>query len=452
MRTFKIALLLLVLSLPAVGQPILRQQFAPYLLRKDADTATRSSIDGGFVAFAPVAVATSFGQITREQSLEVPQDWVDASVYIHLEGAGSAYTLSINGLEVISSEDSFTPSDYEISKFLNVGTNSLSITTRPSALPELEQGLASSTRVPFEGSYIFVQSKLRILDYDLSLVEHDDKLGGQLFIDVVVENRFNYAETLEVGFDVYDPAGKLLDFSTNKVEVEGNSIDTIRFSPHLYGAASYRWNPSLAVGRQRIGLATVRLSDQQLYSVTLFTKRNRVTADHIPFKAGYIVPEYADGRLSSLGYEIVLRSTPYNALGDETQSESELRELQGQGFNTVAPSYPQPLWFYSLCDKIGLYVIEQAAINAPNSTDDRSIGGTPSNDPKLANEYLERVQKMYYRTRNFSCVVAYSLGSPSGNGYNMYKAYQWLKSVEQDRPVIYSGAEGEWNNDPLSVL
>lgn len=354
---------------------------------------------------------------------------------------------------MVRCEDSFTPSDYEITGYLGVGRNTISITTRPSSLPELEQGLEKSSRTPLEGSYIFAQSKLRILDYDLTLVEHEDKLGGQLFIDVVVENRFNFAETLEVAFDVYNPAGKLLDFSANKIEVEGNSIDTLRFRPHLYGAATYRWNPSAAVGRQRIGQPTVRPSDQQLYSVMLFTKRNRVASDHIPFYVGYIIPEYHDdGRLSSLGSEIVLRSTPYNALGSEAQSEKELRALREQGFNTVAPSYPQPIWFYSLCDKIGLYVVEQAAINAPASTGDRKVGGTPSNDPQLVGEYLERVKKMYYRTRNFSCVVAYSLGSPSGNGYNMYKAYQWLKSVEKDRPVIYTGAAGEWNSDPLSVL
>ena len=54
---------------------------------------------------------------------------------------------------------------------------------------------------------------------------------------------------------------------------------------------------------------------------------------------------------------------------------------------------------------------------------------------------------MYYRSRNFTCVVAYSLGGRSGNGYNMYKAYQWLKSVEKSRPVIYADADGEWNSD-----
>ena len=54
---------------------------------------------------------------------------------------------------------------------------------------------------------------------------------------------------------------------------------------------------------------------------------------------------------------------------------------------------------------------------------------------------------MYYRARNHTCVIAFALGGPSGNGYNMYKAYEWLKSVEKHRPVLYEDADGEWNTD-----
>ena len=100
-----------------------------------------------------------------------------------------------------------------------------------------------------------------------------------------------------------------------------------------------------------------------------------------------------------------------------------------------------------LCDELGLYVIDRANINAPDRRDDRRVGGTPSNDPALADEYLERVKAMYYRSRNHTCVVAFALGGESGNGYNMYKAYEWLKSVEKSRPVIYTDADGEWNSD-----
>ena len=83
--------------------------------------------------------------------------------------------------------------------------------------------------------------------------------------------------------------------------------------------------------------------------------------------------------------------------------------------------------------------VEQRAI--------RAVVGTLSNIPGYVVEYLARVKAMYYRSRNFTCVIAYELGGPSGNGYNMYKAYEWLKSVEPSRPVIYSDADGEWNTD-----
>ena len=77
----------------------------------------------------------------------------------------------------------------------------------------------------------------------------------------------------------------------------------------------------------------------------------------------------------------------------------------------------------------------------------RKRGGTPANDPQLADEFVRRVQNMYYRSRNHTSVIAFSLGNPSGNGYAMYKAYEWLKSAERERPVFYDDADGEWNCD-----
>ena len=92
-------------------------------------------------------------------------------------------------------------------------------------------------------------------------------------------------------------------------------------------------------------------------------------------------------------------------------------------------------------------MVDCAAIDAPGQRDDRSVGGTPSNDPRLLDEYLGRVKAMYHRSRNHTSIIGFALGRDSGNGYNMYKAYQWLKSVEPAKPVFYVGADGEWNSD-----
>ncbi len=446
LRTLKILPFLLVLWLPAAAQSVMRSEIAPYALRKEADDRIHSESDL-YNKFAPTLVAAN----RYEQSLEVSQSWVDAVATLHLEAVGSAYSLWINGRRVATCEDSFTPSDYNISPHLKVGSNVITVTTHESAVAQIESSLAASKRALFDGSYISTQRRLRILDYALTMTEHTNGEHGQLLIDVVVENRFNSEESLEVGFDIYDPTGKLLDFSTREISVAPLSVDTVHFAPHLYGAQKYRWNPKAVMAMRQIGRPSVQAADEPIYSLMLFTRRNRISSDYIPLTVAFTLPEYEDGVLSAWGEKITLKAVSYNALSSQEQSESELRMLRQQGYNTIEPDYPQPIWFYSLCDKIGLYVIDRAAINAPQSADDRTVGGTASNDPGLKDEYLERVQKMYYRSRNFSCVVAYSLGGDSGNGYNMYKAYQWLKGVEQRRPIIYQGADGEWNSDLLTI-
>ncbi len=430
-RSLKITFVLLLLSFPAVGQVLTRSEFAPYNLRKDAESRTRTASDS-HIEFQP----TSQSSDTFQQIIDVPQSWLDQVVMIHLEGVGSAYTLSVNGYLVAQCEDSLTPTDYDISQYVGVGQNAIQVIKRTSRFPMLEEGIERSRRAAFDGSYIYTQSRLRILDYQTNMTQHTEGQHGRLFIDIIVENRFNYAETIEVGFDIYDPYSNLLDFSTAKATLEGNSIDTIRFSPHLYGAAAKnRWGTT----------------SPKLYSVMAFTKRTGLSSGYIPFKAGFFVAEYDDATISVWDKPLTIKLKRYNTLGNKAQTQKELTAILKSGYNTVKPDYPQPLWFYSLCDEIGLYVIDQAAINAPSRSTDRSVGGTPSNDPKLAGEYLERVQRMYYRTRNFTCIIAYSLGGDSGNGYNMYKAYQWLKGIEQERPIIYSGAAGEWNSDKLTI-
>ena len=100
-----------------------------------------------------------------------------------------------------------------------------------------------------------------------------------------------------------------------------------------------------------------------------------------------------------------------------------------------------------MCDSLGLYVIDRANINAPERSGDRTTAEWKAFEKYLKKVWFANGIHHHYRSRNFTCVIAYELGGPSGNGYNMYKAYQWLKSVEKSRPVIYADADGEWNSD-----
>ncbi len=426
---------LLAAFFPASAQQsgrIYRTESLPYDTRHDAEARNREA-SGHAIAFRPAILAGTGAAAVAGQQVEIPYAWTDGVVFLHLENPGAAYSLWVNDRLVAEVEDAATPADFELTGCIRQGTNDLKLLLRESRTPQIDPA-ALPQREAFEGSYLHYQNKRSIADFEIALVP--DTLGrqfGMLDLKIIARNAFNYDETVEVGYDIYSPQGKLLDFNMREVAILGRSTDTVRFSPLIYHTYENKWE---ATGK-----------NPPLYKVMLFTRRQGAYKEYMPLRIGFGKTELVDGRPMRLGKELQLRTKRCNAAADITTAKSQLLALRQQGYNTVTPDSPQPDWFYGLCDELGLYVIDRAAIHAPERRDDRRVGGTPSNDPALADEYLARVKAMYYRSRNHTCVVAYALGGETGNGYCMYKAYEWLKSVERSRPVICTDAAGEWNTD-----
>ena len=319
-----------------------------------------------------------------------------------------------------------------ISPYIRPGRNAVMLDLRPSKTPQL-QADAPAPRLAYANSYLVFQHRLHIDDYSVALVPDSTRKYGVLKLDIVVENSYNGEEPITAGYDIYDPKGKLLDYGSREIMVEGRSRDTVHIERLIYHAYANQWDDKR----------------QPLYKVTLYTKRNSMLWEYIPLYVGFGESEYRDGRFYRFDKELSLRPQRYNAAADEKTTAAEMKALKARGINTLLPDYPQPYWFYTLADRTGFYVVDCAAIYAPDARDDRSVGGTPSNDPRLTDEYLGRVKAMYHRSRNHTSIIGFALGRDSGNGYNMYKAYQWLKSVEPSKPVFYVGADGEWNSDAI---
>ena len=417
------------------GGRVYRTEVVPYDARHDAEARNREA-GGYWKAFEPEVTIATEGPLhaVLEQEIEIPFAWTDGMVYLHVENPGSAYSLWLNDRQVAEVSDPLTPAEFDLTPFIREGANDFKLLMRNDNPARQLDAAAPVVRKSFENSYLYYQNKRSIRDFEIALVA--DTAGrrfGMLDLKIIARNAFNYDESVTVGFDIYSPQGKLLEFNMKEVTIPGRSTDTVRFSPYIYGTYDNVWSADRR--------------NPPLYRVMLFTRRDGAYKEYMPLRIGFGRAELVDGRLMRLGRELQLSTAPCNAAADPATTRRELLALKVAGKNTVCPDCPQPAWFYELCDEVGLYVIDRANINAPDERTNRAVGGTPSNDPALADEYLERVKAMYYRSRNFTCVVAYALGGPSGNGYNMYKAYEWLKSVEHDRPVIYEDADGEWNSD-----
>lgn len=417
--------------LPLEAGRIHRTEVIPYDTRHDAEARNRAGVEA-YIEYTPQPFDTDGEAVATGQVVEIPYAWTDGNTYLHLENVGTAYTLMVNDQIVAQVEDSATPAEFSLTPYIRQGKNSIVVIQRRSAADKLNA--ATKSRKAFSNSYLYNQNKRSIRDFEVALIPDSTRKFGVLDLTLIVQNSFNYDEPVAVGYDIYSPQGKLLEFNIAEILIPGRSVDTVRFRPYIYHTYENKWE---AGGK----------TPPPLYKVMLFTRRHGAYKEYMPLKVGFGKTELVNGKLMRLGKELKLVKASYNAASDAKTTRTQLLALKAKGTNTLTPDYPQPAWFYQLCDELGLYVIDRANINAPEKRDDRTVGGTPSNDPSLADEYLQRVKAMYYRSRNFTCVVAFCLGGASGNGYNMYKAYEWLKSVEKSRPVIYSDADGEWNSD-----
>lgn len=409
---------------------VFRTEFLTYDQREDALSDLRDKTKG-YEEFRPQMIDQNANEIVWMQTVEVDAARNDYNTFLHLENVGAAYALEINSQQVIHDEDCLTPSDLNISSYLRQGHNQIILRMQRCSLPQLQEGIEIPKSELFANSYLFIQRRIAIRDFDIRFAPDSTRSFGVLNMDIVIANDFNYEEPIAIGYDIYDPKGELKDFSVKEITVAGRSLDTLHLKPYIYHTNKFKWEGGQA----------------PLYTLTFYIKRSGMLWEYIPLKIGFGQSEWRDGKLYRFDNVVELKRVSFNAAADEATTRENIAQLRKSGYNTLCPEFPQPKWFYDLCDREGMYVIDCAAINA-QSSDDRSRGGTPANDPQLCEEFLLRVKKMYYRSRNHTCIVGFSLGGQAtGNGYNMYKAYEWLKSVEQRRPVFYFGNAGEWNSD-----
>lgn len=432
---FVVALLAMSTELVAQSR-IARTEFLCYDKREDAKRDVRANIDKYIDLKPTLQFSTTEGVVRAayEQRIEVPASWNDYNAYLHAENVGGDYTIFINGKQICEPVDRFTPTDHFISPYLEQGENVVAIVVVEEGYMALINGdMEQSSRPQFENCYIFAQRRLGVYDFNVRLVPDSLDRFAQLRLDVLVDNSFSTDETIEIGYDIYAPDGKLMEYSVNDITLPGHSRDTLSFTPWIYHSNPNRWSET----------------NPKLYDLTLYVKRSGILWEYIPLKVGFAEYSFNDsGEILLFDKPLKLRKSRYNAAADRATTEKQMRTLKAQGINCLLPDYPQPRWYYSLADKLGLYIIDRAAIASVENHEDRSVEGTPANRPYLLDEYLDRVETMYRRAQNHVSIIGFSLGGDTaGNGYNMYKAYELLKSMGDSRPIIYEGAEGEWNSD-----
>ena len=215
------------------GGRVYRTEVVPYDARHDAEARNREA-GGYWKAFEPEVTIATEGPLhaVLEQEIEIPFAWTDGMVYLHVENPGSAYSLWLNDRQVAEVSDPLTPAEFDLTPIIREGANDFKLLMRNDNPARQLDAAASVVRKSFENSYLYYQNKRSIADFEIGLVP--DSLGrdfGMLDLKIVTQNAYNYEEPVTVGYDIYSPQGKLLEFNMTEITIPGRSTDTVRFSP-----------------------------------------------------------------------------------------------------------------------------------------------------------------------------------------------------------------------------
>ena len=190
-----------------------------------------------------------------------------------------------------------------------------------------------------------------------------------------------------------------------------------------------------------------------LYNVTLTLKdeKNKILQVSTS-KVGFRNVEMIDGNLHINGKYIYLKGVNLHEHHPETghvvdkeTMRKDLEVMKKFNINAVRTShYPQPEYWYELCDEYGLYLVDEANIESHGMGYGK---GSLAKDSTWKSAHLDRIERMFERDKNHASVIIWSLGNEAGNGVNFYEGYKWLKDKDSTRPVQYERALKEENTD-----
>lgn len=358
------------------------------------------------------------GQYRRRFILD--RSWTGRDIFLHIGSATSNVRVWINGREVGYSEDSKLEARFDITRYVHPGENLIALEVfRWCDGTYLEDqdywrftGLARD---------VFLSSRPKQRIEDVNVIA---KASGDAEISLELTKGVTAVE-----LDILDASGQTvssrsLPVSAVKASSEGNSylktvlnVPSVKLwsaeTPYLYTLRATSYSKKSVTGKVelQIGFRDVKIDGNQLLvngKPVLIKGVNRHELN--PFK-GYVV--------------------------SETDMLNDILIMKRLNINAVrCCHYPNdPLW-YSLCDRYGLYVIDEANIESHGMGFGEQ---TLSGNPDYLGAHLSRISRMVRRDCNHPSIIIWSLGNEAGPGDNFIEGYKMVKEMDASRPVQYEG-------------
>ena len=368
----------------------------------------------------------------------IPADWDGQNIFLHFAGATASMTVWVNGLYAGYVQNAKGPAEFNITDKIRQGRNVVACKvlrwSDGSYLEDQDFWRLSGIDRPVS---IYAAPKVRIRDFFAKASLDKSYSKGVFDIDVDIENLSGKSVDDILTVQIFDGSRRIVSTMKKKVNLpEGNT--TVSFG-------------SRPVGKVKAWSAET----PDLYRLVIsLGDRETAIAD-----IGFRKVEIKNGQLLVNGQAIEVHGVnlhehhPANGhVMDTATIMSDIRLMKQNNINAVRTShYPQLPVFYELCDKYGLYVVDEANIEihgmGVDPWDAYDKTHHPAYMPQWRDAILDRQHAIVERDKNHPCVITWSLGNEAADGDNFFAAYDWVKQRDPSRPVQYEQAGERSNTD-----
>ena len=414
------------------------------------------------------AVPTDFNPVASYvKYFTLPEGFVKNGLYISFQGVESGFALWLNGSYVGYSEDSFTPSEFDLTPYVKEGENKLALKVfkwTSSSWCE-DQDFYRFSGI-FRSVYLYTMPKVHVYDLKVQPVVAESLESADLVLDMEICGK---AETVEKSADnakMQNVSAKITLTGSRDDSKEGaagsvseNTIfsETISFQPY---------NTSDTIRFTDTGAATVHFEQEvnhpnlwsaehpELYTLTVeLLDESGDCVEYISQNIGFRRFEMKDGIMTLNGKRIVFKGVNRHEFSSKTgravSKEEVLQDIITMKQNNINAirtcHYPDASGIYELCDRYGLYMIAENNLESHGSWDAASHGLVPKDtivpgdnmdwEPMM----LDRVNSCYQRDKNHPAILIWSVGNESYGGKVIFDMSEKFRAVDPHRLVHYEG-------------
>lgn len=357
---------------------------------------------------------------TYRRTINIPSEWNGKQIMAHFGSATSCMYLWVNGKFVGYSEDSKMDAEFDLTKYLHPGENTIAIQMFKwcdgTYLEDQDffrlSGLARE-------NYLYTRDKRNIGDIRITPSLANNYTIGNLNVELTAPA----AKGCSAAINLISPQGKLIE--SKSIKLSGNNTATFEVNhPELWTAET----PNL----YKVEVALTDAKGKELEAMVLRT--------------GFRDVKIEGGQLLVNGKPVLIKGANRHELDPDggyvvpvERMIQDIKILKENNFNAVRTShYPDDPRWYDLCDEYGIYLVAEANIESHGmGYGDKTLG----NKPEFKTAHLQRNERNVKRNINHPSVIIWSLGNEAGNGSNFNACYDWVKAYDPTRPIQYERAD-----------